>query len=91
MKLTPVKRPVDNMGRVVIPKEIRKQLNIENGKDSFEIYVHGDSIILKKFRTSCAFCNNITGKMFEFKGLTVCEDCLDEMNEVRNETFTTFE
>ena len=48
MKSTGIIRPVDKMGRVVIPKEIRKQLKVENDIDSFEIYMEDDKIILKK-------------------------------------------
>ena len=47
MKSTGIIRPVDKMGRVVIPKEIRKQLKVENDIDSFEIYMEDDKIILK--------------------------------------------
>ena len=47
-----VVRAVDKMGRVVIPKEMRKQLNVENDVDKFEIFLENDAIILKKFRRS---------------------------------------
>ncbi|MBQ9965497.1 MAG: AbrB/MazE/SpoVT family DNA-binding domain-containing protein [Clostridia bacterium] len=91
MKLSPVIRPVDNMGRVVIPNEIRKQMNLTGGKDSVEIFAQGDSIILRKLQSTCAFCNSVNSKMFEYKGLRICEKCLDEMNELRDSAVTTFE
>ena len=49
MKSTGMVRQVDKMGRVVIPKEIRAQLKIENNVDSFEIFMEGDKIILQKY------------------------------------------
>ena len=55
MKPIGVTRPVDKMGRVVIPKEIRNQLKIENNKDSFEIYSDGNLVVLKKFQPACVF------------------------------------
>lgn len=91
MKLSPVIRPVDNMGRVVIPNEIRKQMNLTEGKDSVEIFAQGDSIILRKFQSACAFCNSVNNKMFEYKGLNICENCLDEMNALKDKATSTFE
>ena len=55
MKSTGVVRPVDRMGRVVIPKEIRKQLIIKSNVDSLESYMENDSIILKKYQPDCVF------------------------------------
>ena len=48
MSSTGMTRQVDKMGRVVIPKEIRAQLNIKNNVDKFEISVQGDKVILQK-------------------------------------------
>ena len=50
MKSTGIVRPVDKMGRVVIPKEIRKLFKVENDVDSFEIYMEDDKIVLKKYQ-----------------------------------------
>ena len=55
MKSTGIIRKVDELGRVVIPIEIRNQFNIVE-KDPIEIYVDGSSIILKKFEPNCIFC-----------------------------------
>ena len=57
MKSTGIIRRVDELGRVVIPIEIRNQFNIAE-KDPIEIYVDGSSIILKKFEPNCIFCGN---------------------------------
>ena len=57
MKSTGIVRKVDELGRVVIPKELRKTLDIAE-KDGMEIYVDGNAIILKKYEPSCIFCGN---------------------------------
>ncbi len=75
-----VTRPVDKMGRVVIPKEIRKQLNIENDKDSFEIYMQGDMVVLKKYQPRCVFCKSLEGSIM-YEGYTVCKECIAKLNK----------
>ena len=57
MKSTGIVRKVDELGRVVLPIELRRNLNIEE-KDSLEIYVDGNSVILKKYEPDCIFCGN---------------------------------
>lgn len=74
MKSTGIVRKVDELGRVVLPMELRKNLGIDV-RDSLEIYVDGHSVILKKYLPACIFCgeaNNIAA----FKGKNVCENCL---------------
>ena len=78
MKATGIVRPLDSMGRVVIPKEIRRVLHIEN-TDSLEVFTEGDTIILKKYEPCCVFCNN-TNDVSEFKGRLVCRECIAEMS-----------
>ena len=56
MKETGMIRPVDRLGRVVIPMEIRRRFNMENEGDCFEIFTEDDKIILKKYQPSCVFC-----------------------------------
>ncbi len=77
MKSTGIIRKVDELGRVVIPKELRKKFGIEE-KDGLEIYVEDDKIILKKYEPSCVFCGNEYG-VFEFNGKTVCSDCAKQL------------
>ena len=57
MKSTGIVRKVDELGRVVIPIELRRTLRIEE-KDALEIYVDGERIILKKYEPACIFCGN---------------------------------
>ncbi|HOB89325.1 MAG TPA: AbrB/MazE/SpoVT family DNA-binding domain-containing protein [Bacillota bacterium] len=77
MKSTGIVRKVDELGRVVIPIELRRTLQIEE-KDALEIYVDGERIILKKYQPACIFCGNAANiKIFRDKN--TCRDCLDEM------------
>ena len=78
---TGIIRPVDKMGRVVIPKEIRERLKIENDKDSFEIYTDGDLVILKKYQASCVFCGSLEDSI-PYNGYTVCNKCIEKLNEM---------
>ena len=79
MKSTGIVRQVDNLGRVVLPVELRRHFDI-NVKDSLEIYVDDEHIILKKYAPSCIFCNNATDTTY-FKGKIVCADCIKELEE----------
>lgn len=78
MKATGIIRRVDELGRVVIPIEIRNQFNIVE-KYPIEIYVDDSSIILKKYEPNCVFCGN-TNDLIEYKGKLVCEKCSKELN-----------
>lgn len=74
MKATGIVRKVDELGRIVIPKEIRDTRGIENG-DPLEIYVDGSMIILKAYRPGCEMCGSMDG-IVTHKGHTICESCL---------------
>lgn len=73
MKSTGIVRRVDELGRVVIPIEIRNQFNIVE-KDPIEIYVDGSSIVLKKFEPNCIFCGS-TENLYEYNDKLVCKEC----------------
>ncbi|WP_124098900.1 AbrB/MazE/SpoVT family DNA-binding domain-containing protein [Ruminococcus sp. Marseille-P6503] len=77
MKSTGIVRKVDELGRIVLPIELRKVFDVQN-KDSLEIYTEGDMIILKKFQRSCVFCNNADNVII-YKGKALCEDCLKNL------------
>lgn len=77
MKSIGIVRHVDELGRIVIPKECRRIMNIENG-DPVEFYVEGSRIILEKYHNSCCFCDN-TENLTEFKGQLVCADCIQAL------------
>ncbi len=79
MKTTGVTRPLDKMGRVVLPIELRKTLDLPSGTP-IEIYVEGDKIILHKFQHKCEFCDS-TEHISEFKGKFVCKDCINQLSD----------
>lgn len=78
MKATGIIRRVDELGRVVIPIEIRNQFNIVE-KDPIEIYVDNSSIVLKKFEPNCVFCGS-TNNLIEYKNKLVCDNCSKQLN-----------
>ena len=81
MKATGVIRSVDELGRLVIPKEIRKTMDIRCG-DPLEIFVDGsDTIMLRKYLCACVFCQS-TEELSDYKGKKVCSACLDEIKDV---------
>lgn len=81
MKSTGIVRKVDELGRIVIPKELRTTLNIEE-KDSLEIYVDGEHIILKKYEPACIFCANAKDVQV-YKGKNICPSCLNELKNLK--------
>lgn len=83
MKSTGMVRAVDKMGRVVIPKEIRSQLQVENDVDSFEIYMDGDKVVLKKYNPTCIFCGGLDDSV-KFNGYTVCGTCIEKLNSMKD-------
>lgn len=72
-------RKVDELGRIVIPKETREQLNIDI-KDPLEIYTDDQTIILKKYQPGCMFCGKIND-LHEIKGKSICKFCIQEILE----------
>lgn len=83
MKSTGIVRKIDGLGRIVLPIELRRTLDIDLG-DSIEIYTEHDMIILKKFQRSCLFCGE-GEELIEYKGKTVCPNCLAGLNRKKDE------
>ncbi len=79
LKSTGIVRKVDELGRVVIPIELRRTLGIEE-KDSLEIYVDGEHIILKKYEPACIFCSNAKD-IIVYKGKNICPSCMSELKK----------
>ena len=77
MKSTGVVRKVDELGRIVLPIEIRKTLDIQQ-KDAMGIFTDNDKIILQKYQPACVFCNNIENIVY-FNGKRVCADCVEKL------------
>ena len=76
---TGIVRRVDELGRIVIPKEMRKSLNIDQ-KDPIEISIEGSSIILQKYENRCVFCGAIKPSI-QYNGKLMCTKCLKEINK----------
>lgn len=79
MKSTGVVRKVDELGRIVIPIELRRTMGIEE-KDALEIYVDSEKIILKKYEPACIFCGNAE-EVINYKGKNLCRNCLTELTK----------
>lgn len=80
MKSTGIVRKVDELGRIVLPIEMRRTLNIAE-KDSLEIYVDGENIILRKFLSACIFCGK-SKDIVDFGGKNVCRSCVAKLKEL---------
>ncbi|MBS5926147.1 MAG: AbrB/MazE/SpoVT family DNA-binding domain-containing protein [Clostridium paraputrificum] len=77
MKATGIVRKVDELGRMVIPIELRRIRDINVG-DSVEIFSDNDQIILKKYEPSCTFCLELK-EVINYKGKNICKKCLEEL------------
>ena len=77
MKSTGIVRKVDELGRIVLPIEMRRTLDIAE-KDALEIYVDGDNIILRKYQPACIFCDSIQN-VISFQGKKICSDCMEKL------------
>ncbi|MDR3559828.1 MAG: AbrB/MazE/SpoVT family DNA-binding domain-containing protein [Negativicutes bacterium] len=82
MKSIGIVRKLDELGRLVIPIELRRVLNIEH-KDGLEIFTDNDRIILRKYEPACVFCGNAKD-ITKFKGKNVCAPCLSAMGQKTN-------
>ena len=80
MKSTGIIRKVDELGRIVIPIELRNKLDIAI-KDPIEIFVEGSSIILKKYEPNCIFCGN-SKDLTSYKDKLVCSKCLTKLSDL---------
>jgi len=82
MKSTGIIRRVDELGRVVLPIELRNKFGITE-KDPMEIYVDGTSIILKKFETNCIFCGN-SKNLIEYEDKLICDKCAEKISNLKS-------
>ncbi len=82
VKSTGISRKVDELGRIVIPMELRTKLGILE-KDSLEIFVEGSSIILKKSNSTCTFCGNDNTKdLLYFGDKLICKKCKEKISNL---------
>lgn len=80
MKATGIIRKVDELGRIVLPIELRRNLDIEE-RDCLEIYLDGEKIILQKYEPACIFCGS-SRDLKTYHGKNVCRDCARNMQEL---------
>lgn len=79
MRPTGIVRRVDDLGRIVLPIELRRTLDIAE-RDELEIYLEDDKVIMRKYEPSCVFCASTVGLM-EYRGKNVCAQCIRAMIE----------
>lgn len=82
MKSTGIVRKVDELGRIVLPIELRRTMDIAE-KDSLEIFIEGDTIILRKYSPYCVFCDE-TRDVENYRGKNVCPRCLADLKELNS-------
>ena len=80
MKSTGIVRKVDELGRIVLPIELRRTLDIAE-KDALEIFVEGSSVVLKKYSPTCVFCDS-SRDISIFRGKNICPRCLEELRSL---------
>lgn len=80
MKATGIVRKVDELGRIVLPIELRRNLDIEE-RDALEIFMDGESIVLKKYEPACTFCGS-SQSVSAYKNKRVCAACLRELKSL---------
>lgn len=78
MKVSGIIRNLDCLGRVVIPKEIRKKLDINEG-EAVTIMDGDNAVIIKKYRRGCIFCGG-EDELIEYKDMCVCSKCRKYLN-----------
>ena len=79
MKVTGIVRRIDELGRIVLPSELRKTMDLNFG-DPVEVFVDSNKIILKKYQPSCIFCGS-TENTRMYKEKLVCEDCINQLKK----------
>ena len=81
IKSTGIVRKVDELGRIVIPMELRNKLGIED-RDPLEIFVDGSSIILKKYNPNCLFCGG-DNDLKEYNDNLICVKCREKIAKLK--------
>ncbi len=77
MKTSGIVRRVDELGRVVLPVELRRNLDIEE-RDPLEITLEGDRIVLRKYQQTCIFCST-EEELIDYHGKRVCRSCIESL------------
>ena len=80
MKATGITRKIDELGRIVLPIELRRTMDLGE-RDTIEIFTEADAIILKKHQESCVFCGGTKG-IVTYKGKNLCPQCLRDLKSL---------
>lgn len=80
MKSTGIIRKVDELGRIVLPIELRRTMDIAE-RDELEIFIENDRVVLQKYEPSCVFCGS-SQNLRNFCGKNVCQECVEKMTEL---------
>ncbi|MBQ8431438.1 MAG: AbrB/MazE/SpoVT family DNA-binding domain-containing protein [Clostridia bacterium] len=80
MKSTGMVRKVDELGRIVLPAELRQSMDIQE-RDHMEIFTEGNRIILQKYHPGCIFCQNVD-RIVDFQGKKICSECLAKLKDM---------
>lgn len=81
MKSTGVVRRLDELGRIVIPIELRRTLDLAD-RDCLEIFTEGEQIILQKYQPTCIFCGEAKD-IVNYKGKNICKCCMEDIKNGR--------
>lgn len=81
IKSTGITRKIDELGRIVIPMDLRNKLHIEE-KDPLEIFVDGSSIILKKYNPNCIFCGG-SKNLHSYNDKLICSKCKENISNLK--------
>lgn len=84
VKATGIVRHIDDLGRVVVPKELRRTLHIKEG-DALEFYVDGDAVVIKKYQPGCVICDDLLNRGKMLNGKLICFNCLVALGEIEIE------
>lgn len=81
MKSTGIVRKLDELGRIVLPVELRRKLGIDI-RDAMELKVDGCYVVLQKYKPKCVFCKS-TENVVEIKDKMICQDCLNDLKNLK--------
>ena len=79
MKTIGIIRKVDDLGRIVLPAEYRRALDISD-RDEVEVILHEEGILLRKVEVACIFCS-ASHNLVSYRGKHICTDCIQNLNE----------
>ena len=79
MKATGIVRSIRDVGRIVIPQELRKTMDLKLD-DCVEFYTDGDKIIIQKYAPGCIFCEGLENLVI-FNGKPICKNCIEKLQK----------